>query len=358
MQDHRRPQPFEQRSAWPLRTSNWTVAALVIAVSSIIAVTLTLIQSPAHSGWVTNLLISNAIGFCIWGLIHAQLALSAGRIGLLPAIFIAIPLGIVAGGKAAALIGAPDFIASWMQDPVHQWRWIGISLLFSASAAIFISVSSRAINYRMELEIERRRHAEERHSQAVAELALLQAQIEPHFLFNTLAHIQSAVEQDPAIGKRMLEHLIRYLRSTLRRSRNSFCTLAEELELIESLLAIASMRLGPRLRVRMMVPDALSRARLPPLLLQPLVENAIKHGIEPAIDGGEISIAAEQTGDLMLIRVADTGIGMASAAPEGVGLSNVRARLAGLYGEKGRLALRQHPSRGVIAELQLPLQWS
>jgi LytS/YehU family sensor histidine kinase len=170
--------------------------------------------------------------------------------------------------------------------------------------------------------------------------------------------VQSAIDQDPEIGKQVLAHLIRYLRGTLSRSRSAFYRLGEEGDLIESLLTIASIRLGDRLRSQVMIADELKRASLPPLLLQPLVENAIKHGIEPAIDGGDIRVEAERVGDQLLLRVSDTGAGMGAAGPEGVGLANVRARLASLYGDRGRLTLLPNSPQGVIAELRLPLNWS
>ncbi len=256
--------------------------------------------------------------------------------------------------SSPSLFGAFDLIGAWAHDPINSWKSISVSLLFSASASAFVILYLNAANYRVELERERRRSAEAGRSQAVAELALLQAQIEPHFLFNTLAHVQSSIEQEPAVGKAMLEHLIRYLRGTLRRSRQSTCTLAEEQELVESLLAIAAIRLGRRLRCQIAIPDALRDAELPPLLLQPLVENAVKHGIEPAIDGGEIRVDGEIVGDALVLRVTDSGIGLSDTAPEGVGLSNVRARLASLYGDQGRLTLRRNSARGTVAELRLP----
>jgi LytS/YehU family sensor histidine kinase len=337
------------------RFRHWLTAALVCTVNSVIAVALLLSLHGSTIGLFGQLLISNAIGFVIWGLLEAMQSLSGGRIGMVPALLLAVPAGIVLGGKAAALFGQPDFIGQWIADPLQEWKSIGIAALFAVAACAFIIVSSHAAAYRLELEIEQRRRAEASRSQAVAELGLLQAQIEPHFLFNTLAHVQSAIDQDPAIGKHMLEHLIRYLRGTLSRSRSGHYTLLQERELIESLLTIASLRMGPRLRSRVNMLDTLSGTTLPPLLLQPLVENAIKHGIEPAIDGGEISVDAECIGATLVLRVTDTGVGMDRAGPEGVGLSNVRARLAALYGEQGRLTLHPHPSRGVIAELRLPM---
>lgn len=332
------------------------VTALVAVVSTLIAVLLTLLQDKAS--WLEELVTSNLIGFSIYGCIQALQHLGGHRFGLAPTLVIAVPLGFVIGAEIGTLFGYCQFINSLVANPIREWRSISINLLLSVSAAAFIVVSSTAARYRLELEIEKRRLAESSRSQVVAELALLQAQIEPHFLFNTLAHVQSAIEQDPATGKEILENLIRYLRGTLRRTRNAQSTLSEECDLIAALLAIASIRLGPRLRFHLQIPDELGKAVLPPLLVQPLVENAIKHGIEPAIDGGEIRIEGQRIDDTLVLRVVDTGVGMGTAGPEGIGLANVRARLSSLYGEAGRLTLHPHAVRGVIAELRLPLKWS
>jgi sensor histidine kinase YesM len=347
--------PSLSNPAHSVHVSNWLIAVLVAVVSSLIALLLTLMQD--QSNWVEELITSNMIGFSIYGCVRALHGAAGNRLGLAATLIIGVPLGIVIGGKIATLFGFWDFISMFAANPLREWRSISVNLLLAASAAAFIVVSSTAARYRLELEVEQRRLAEASRSQAVAELALLQAQIEPHFLFNTLAHVQSAIEQDPATGKQILENLIRYLRGTLRRTRSSQSTLAQEQELIEALLVIASIRLGPRLRHVIDISDSLGKAMLPPLLLQPLVENAIKHGIEPAIDGGEIRLEAQRIDETLVLRVLDTGVGMGAAGPEGIGLANVRARLASLYGEAGRLTLQPHPVRGVIAELRLPLKW-
>ncbi len=326
---------------------------LVLLVSSMIAVLLALMED-GYAALPMELLVSNSIGLCIWLTVEAIQKVGRGRLGIVPSLCIAIPFGIVGGAKLTTVFGAPDLIGVWTHDPVSSWKSISASLLFAVAASAYVVQHTITNNYRLELEGERRRSAEAGRSQAVAELALLQAQIEPHFLFNTLAHVQSAIEQEPMAGKAMLEHLIRYLRGALQRSRQSNCTLAEEWELVEPLLAIAAMRLGTRLSYEVAIPDALRAAKLPPLLLQPLVENAIKHGIEPAVAGGEIRVTGELVDGALVLRVSDTGVGMSETAPEGVGLSNVRARLGSLYGNRGRFTLQRNPVGGTIAELRLP----
>jgi len=333
---------------------------MVLVISTVIALLFSLME-PEHGDFRQELLISNVIGCCIWLLIEILQWVSRGRIGLLPSLLIGVPGGVILGGKVATLFGAVDIIGFWTRDPVNEWKSISVTLLFSLSATAFVVVFWKAVDYRLELESERRRSAEAGRAQAVAELGLLQAQIEPHFLFNTLAHVQSAIEEEPAVGRAMLEHLVQYLRGALSRSRVSRYTLREEVDLVNSLLAIAAIRLSSRLRYRIAIPESLMAAALPPLIVQPLVENAIKHGIEASVEGGEILF--EVSDEVLVLRVIDSGIGidpgvgMATAAPEGVGLSNVRARLSSLYGEKGRLSLLRHEPRGIVAELRLPLQF-
>lgn len=348
-------------SAPPPPSHRWKTAGMVLAISSVIALLFSLME-PSFGDLAQELVISNFIGGGIWLLIEGLQVLSRGRLGLLPCMIIGVPGGFILGAKTATLFGAADIISFWTRDPAHQWKSISVSLLFAVSATAFVVLFWQAINYRVELESERRRSAEAARAQAVAELGLLQAQIEPHFLFNTLAHVQSAIEEEPAVGKAMLEHLVQYLRGALSRSRVSRYTLREEADLVNSLLSIASIRLGKRLTYRITIPEPLMAAGLPPLIVQPLVENAIKHGIEAAVEGGEILVEGTIDEETLVLRVIDSGLGidpdhgLATAAHEGVGLSNVRARLASLYGGKGRLSLIRREPRGIVAELRLPLQ--
>jgi LytS/YehU family sensor histidine kinase len=164
------------------------------------------------------------------------------------------------------------------------------------------------------------------------------------------------IESDPRTAKSILEHLNQYLRVSLGRTRRASSTLADELSLVSALLAIAAIRLGERLRYVIDVPDALQLAQLPPLLLQPLVENALKHGIEPAVSGGEIRVAARLVEGSLRLSVMDTGVGLDASSPEGIGLANVRGRLESLYGGNASLAIHVHEPHGVVAEITMPLQ--
>ena len=190
-----------------------------------------------------------------------------------------------------------------------------------------------------------------------ARLCALQAQIEPHFLFNTLANVKRLYETAPSRGREMLSSLINYLRAALPTMREPGSTLAREIELVRSFLTILQMRMGERLQFSVDAPAELSEARVPPMVLPTLVENAIKHGLSPLPEGGRIDIRArsEPSGRLV-IEVADNGAGFSASGGSGVGLANTRSRLAALYGAEASLSLAMGTPRGVVASVRLPLQ--
>ena len=192
-----------------------------------------------------------------------------------------------------------------------------------------------------------------------AQLRLLQAQIEPHMLFNTLANLQGLIALDPERAGRMLDQLIQYLRATLSATRSESTTLAQEFAAMDAYLGLMGVRMGERLASRLSLPDELRGVRLPPMLLQPLVENAIIHGLEPKIVGGEVAIAAEARDGLLEITVRDTGLGLRDT-PEsrggGVGVSTTRERLQAIYGDRAAIVLAPNRPQGAIVRLTLPLE--
>jgi sensor histidine kinase YesM len=185
-------------------------------------------------------------------------------------------------------------------------------------------------------------------------LRLLQAQIEPHFLFNTLSNILSLIDTDPAKGKSMLANLIYYLRTSLSRTLPAVTTLGQEIETIRAYLDIQKIRMSERLRFAIDIPEELLHYPLPPMLLQPLVENAVKHGVEPRIEGGEITIRTSVQDEAVRVEISDTGNGFSSCHEPGIGIGNVRERIKLLYGEKGRLILQENDPRGVTAIVEVP----
>ncbi|MCX7169117.1 MAG: histidine kinase [Proteobacteria bacterium] len=191
-----------------------------------------------------------------------------------------------------------------------------------------------------------------------AKLQALQAQIEPHFLYNTLANVQALTEVDPAAAHAMVGHLIQYLRAALPKMRENVSTVGQEVELAQAYLNILKMRMGERLSFSIEVADAARPLVFPPLMLPSLVENAIKHGLEPQREGGRIDIVAGVAGGRLSVSVRDTGRGFkqdAEVLGGGVGLANLRARLAALYGGVASFSIEANQPKGVVATIAIPL---
>jgi LytS/YehU family sensor histidine kinase len=204
--------------------------------------------------------------------------------------------------------------------------------------------------------------AEAAQRQAVeAQLQLLQAQLEPHMLFNTLANLHALIAADPARAQDMLAHLIAFLRATLSATRIPAHPLSEEFTRVADYLALMQIRMGPRLQVSLDLPEDLSTLPVPPMLLQPLVENAIQHGLEPSRQGGQLTVRARHDGENLILSVDDTGRGLQAAnlarrGTAGFGLSCVRDRLQSLYGGTASLSLTPQPAgTGTHVSLRLPV---
>ncbi len=194
---------------------------------------------------------------------------------------------------------------------------------------------------------------------AIARLNLLQAQVEPHFLYNTLASAQYLTRSDPASADQMLGHLIEYLRHSLPRTDRTLSTLAEELERSRAYLEILKLRMGPRLTLQLDVPDELLATPLPPMMLQTLVENAIKHGLEPRPGDGTVWIFARLNGASVAVTVADDGRGFdPQASGSGIGLKNVRERLQLIYGAAASLVIAANFPQGVAVTISVPATFS
>lgn len=207
-------------------------------------------------------------------------------------------------------------------------------------------------------------HAEERSSaqlgleEAEQQLALLQAQIEPHFLFNVLGNVRRLYRTRPEAGAKTITSLMRYLREALPKLRSQRAQLGDELELVRAYLDLFQVRMGERLRFSIEADTALHSLEFPPMLLVTLVENAIKHGIEPTGRGGHVLVRARRIGRSLEVAVIDDGAGFASAPSggSGVGLANLRRQLAARYGGQGRLTLEANAQRGVRATIVIPLR--
>ncbi|MBL8310969.1 MAG: histidine kinase [Burkholderiales bacterium] len=190
-------------------------------------------------------------------------------------------------------------------------------------------------------------------------LRLLQAQIEPHFLFNTLAAAQQLAQKGAPEASRLIGHLVRFLRMSIPSMRDDKATVRREFEQISAYLAIMQTRMRDRLAFSVQADAAVDAVELPPALVMTLVENAVKHGIEPARDGGRIDVTATLADACVEIRVIDTGVGLTSTVSKdaggGLGLSNIAQRLRAIYGDSARVQLTQNSPSGCIALLQIPV---
>ena len=284
-----------------------------------------------------NFVFSQCIGFIVIAVFHA------GWKAMWPQ---ARP----SGWRAVALAGASILagwlggtgIASWLVNVPWQPGIAGGAVLGITVAASLVGMS-----YFWNLS---RTAAVEREA-AEARLRLLQAQIEPHFLFNTLANLDALIQIDPKRAREMLGHLNDYLRATLQATRREWTTLAEEFAMLHGYLAVQAVRMGPRLRHTMELPPPLAAATLPPMLLQPLVENAIKHGLEPKVEGGEIAVRATDDDGAIVVSVSDSGVGSSNAGGHGIGLDNVRERAAAVG---GTMTYARNDAGGVTVTLRIP----
>jgi signal transduction histidine kinase len=190
-----------------------------------------------------------------------------------------------------------------------------------------------------------------------ARMEALQAQIEPHFLFNTLASIDQLIQTDPPRASKMQQSLIRYLRSAMPQMREgSRSSLGQQVNLCSAFLEIMAVRMEGRLRQVVSVPEGLNSAVFPSMMLQTLVENAIKHGLEPKVEGGRIEIGAEMVDGQLAVHVLDTGIGFTPKGEGGVGLANVRERLEALYKDRAELIISVPPAGGTCATIKVPYE--
>jgi len=330
-------------------------------------------RPPLRSAWLPTLLFWAAWGLLKWQWPDARwvpmsaqlwLAYSAAWL-VLPSRWwgITLPLAAAGGALAGAALSPDVKLASWwplwspgavprealpafafsllMHLPLRWWRWreeqaVALRLAQAEQTAAMAELSRQV---------------------SVAELKALQAQVEPHFLFNALASLQQLIRSQPATAERFLGELHDYLRLALPSLREPLSTVGKELALARAYLTVMATRLGERLRFDVQAEPGCEAHPLPPLMLLTLVENAVRHGIEPQPRGGQVRIEARHETGRLVIEVCDSGAGLQAspdAKGQGLGLANVRDRLAGLYGDAGRLSVQQRAEGGVNARIELP----
>ena len=305
-------------------------------------------------GWEVNLLISQCIGLSILGTCTLAGRMVAAGPGRPLAIVAAVPVGVAIG----LLLGVSLTGIGWSVWPAVAWQAVVIGVTLGVMGSAFFYLRERNLALAAEVQQRENRQLEAEKQSLAAQLRMLQAQIEPHFLFNSLANVAALIETDPQLAARLLDALIRYLRSSLVRTRAEGGTLGDEVALLTAYLDVLKIRMGGRLAYAFDIAPELLGAAFPPMLLQPLVENAIRHGLEPKVAGGRLVVSARRQGDRLQISVTDDGLGFAETPGEGIGVANIRARLAAIYGPAARLELRSAAGAGVTAIMSLPVEIS
>ena len=359
-------------------TALWRDAARhwlqVLALCSVVAVFTTLLWP--NRTYVSQLVYSVCIGSLCWA------TMEFGRY-LIPAKYCHVDAdggrGWPQGWRGLVLTAVGIVVGFYVGD------WLAFQLIGPASpgrtgssrdnaASLYVTVAAGAIgayyfHSRGKAAALAAEIAKAERDASEAKLKLLETQLEPHMLFNTLANLRVLITLDPPRAVAMLDRLNGYLRATLAGSRATQHPLAQEFARLADYLELMAVRMGERLRFTLDLPEDLREVPVPPLLLQPLVENAIRHGLEPKVEGGEIRVSARRAsaadGPRLVIEVADTGVGLAAdrgsaqpAPPEdggGFGVQQVRERLHTLYGDRAAMELIAAPAGGTRATVAFPL---
>ena len=319
-----------------------------------------------ESPW-TSILISLCIGWSI----NLTFILAEKIIDqYMPAYLVPIPL--TAFGLTIGLFIAGSIL---FHEPLFfftdNYLALIIGVFFSIVGVAIFSTHYNLLSARAELaKAEAQRQAQQK-LLLETELKLLQAQIEPHFLFNTLSNIVGLIRQTPEAAEKSLLNLTTLLRSSLQSTRRAVVTFDDELDFVRAYLEIQSIRIPERLRYEFRpaglleeksAQDSIRQLQLPPFLLQPIVENAIVHGIEPSESGGQVIIEVSVRKNKLIITIADTGVGISEHAPSaenndvsGTGLSNVRQRLHASYGDAANMTISENSPSGVVVRLSIPV---
>ncbi|WP_195764060.1 sensor histidine kinase [Pseudoduganella rivuli] len=335
--------------------------AMVFNVACALVVTYVL---KSDGNFVSSLIISTCIGTTAFLLIDGIRLSIWGESGrpnwLVFALIIAAvaPVAQMAGGWLAGKILGYPLTGLFSFTSAGGASSLVITLIAAGFATVFFAHREKAMRAEAELAQEKARTETVARQALQAQLQSLQAQIEPHMLFNTLANLQGLIAIDPPRAQQMLDLLIQYLRATLTSSRAGSNTLEQEFAQMEAYLGLMQIRMGERLSYSFDLPQALRAHEVPPMLLQPLVENAIAHGLEPKIEGGHVAVGAALHDGALALTVQDNGRGPdAGPGKKGtnVGLANTRERLRALYGDHASLTLEPAQPQGALARITLPV---
>ena len=337
------PPFYKDKSMWPK----------LLVINTLIAVFLTLVT---QSNFWINLIYSQCIGISIASLICLiALRYKDKEPGLL-VYTIAIVFGVIIGVFIASLISNNGRLITEADSREFVLSSFLYSMMIGSVVVFYFSLMGKQQRITNQLNMEKLKQAEYERALTQNNLKLLQAQIEPHFLFNTLSNVLSLIDSRPDDAKTMLEYFTRYLRASLSRTREDNTTLGDEITIVTAYLNIQKIRMGKRLTFAIDVAEALNDIPFPPLLIQPLVENSVRHGLASEIDGGEITVSVIQDNNKLTIRVADTGKGAAHFGSDGIGLKNIKERLNALFQDSAEIITQANTPKGVIITLTIPLE--
>ncbi len=355
-------------SGLPRRLVPYVIVTVI--ANTAVAALLVLALPQSHHSFAAHFVYSQFIGLSILLLVAVPRLTYWPRSSLAPwqaalHLVLATILGFVGGSFGASLLlGAPPLIRARQPGDNLLMLVALITVLASVGCSSFFWMRERVSALKLEASRERARAQDERaraetasRQATEAQLNLVRTQLEPHMLFNTLANLRSLMTVDPPRAQLMVDRLISFLRATLAASRHDEVKLGDEFAVLRDYLELIAIRMGPRLSFSLQLPPALASIRVLPLLLQPLVENAVRHGLEPSIEGGRIDVRALVEEGRLILQVEDTGVGLASsrtsrpgeADRSGFGLAQVRERLATAYGEAAGLVVESpwEGSRGM-----------
>lgn len=339
---------------WPDTLRGALRASAIAAVFWALAATLLYLLSPGLDTWPRLLVFHECVGMTMVAcalLLRRMRTFSRFRpmtrwllIGV-----VAIPTGFVVGHQFAFLV---------LGEPLRMVGYLSVSLIPVVFTLLVGAAGLHTYATREQLATEAAARSEAQRLAVDAQLRLLRAQLEPHMLFNTLANLRSLVREDVDRAESMIDQLIVYLRSALAASQTESVALSREFAQLRAYLDIMSLRMGPRLTYTLDLPPELEATTVPPMLLQPLVENAIKHGVEKQARPGVIRLTARCDDGALELVVADNGPGLPAGGVTRtrIGLANTHERLAQLYGAAGSLDLRGREGGGTEAVVRVPLR--
>lgn len=336
----------------------WFAIAKLVAAFSVIGFLIHL-GKPAKIGIGEGLFLGNLLGFaCVMVLLGVWFnynKITRNKTKAVAILMGSAMLGAVIGaGVAMTADGRSGAYIMEKLPPLALRAGLTGGIAMAIPMLVVSALRSRYLELRtqrLESEAERASLARE---VSESKLRLLRAQIEPHFLFNTLGAVQQLAEQGAPRAAELTANLIAFLRASMTEMRSEQVSLAAEFGLVEAYLKVMKVRLAGRLHFRLTLPAELEAVKVPTMIVLTLVENAIKHGIEPSLRGGEVLVAAASENGSIRIRVEDSGVGMGSDSGTGEGLENVRRRLQLAHGDAASLWVRNGAEHGVVAEVVLP----